>query len=322
MSDKATETDPYIGKPCTNCGTILTGDYCHACGQRAKEPRRLVIGLAQDIIVETLSVDSKLARTVWLLYRAPGRLAKAYVTGKRVRYTPPFRLYLFTSVLFFAALFWQLSSTMGLDAPPDPNAAPTAGVESGMEEGSGADELAPVAPDPPGATTDRSSQDNGPNVNLGIGEGTEWGGKLEERLEASWDRLQEDPRLFMAQARENVPRVLLLAPLVYALMLVILYIYRRKFLLYDHLITSLYMHAGLYGFLLAIMLSGQIPILGGWLALIIGIWGVLQPYAVLRQVYGSNWFSVVIKGTIIHVVYFTVLTLLVTAGLGVALYNS
>lgn len=126
----------------------------------------------------------------------------------------------------------------------------------------------------------------------------------------------------LAQARENIPRVLLLAPLVYGLMLVILYIYRRQFLVYDHLFTSHYMHVGLYGFPLAITLSSQIPVLGGWLALPIAIWGLLQRYGVLRQAYGSNWFSVMIKGTIIHAVYFTVLTLRVTAGLGLALYNS
>ncbi|MEM1150917.1 MAG: DUF3667 domain-containing protein [Pseudomonadota bacterium] len=316
MSDSTNESSSFLGKPCTNCDAILVGDYCHACGQRSKEPRRLVIGLVQDVIVETLSVDSKLARTVWLLFRAPGRLAKAYVTGKRVRYTPPFRLYLFTSVLFFAALFWMLSSELGLDSPPELRNSANGSIEQTLE-----DEI----DDPASGQESSESEpddDTDININLGFGENSDLIASIEERWELAWDRLQDDPRLFMAQARENIPRVLLLAPLTYALMLVILYVYRRKFLLYDHLITSLYMHAALYGFLLAIMASVRIPIFGDLLAFLLGAWGMLQPYLALRQVYGSNWFSVAMKGTAIHISYLSTLTVLVTAGLGVALYNS
>ena len=307
MTDATTVTTDV----CANCGATLRGEYCHECGQRGKEPRRVVIGLVQDVIVETLSVDSKLARTIWTLFRAPGRLAKAYISGQRVRYSPPFRLYLFTSVLFFAAAFWALTSQFGLDAPPEDT--PTPAVESEAEpSGEGGDEI-PVPEE-----TDPENWD----VNLGVGDGTDWAESIEQRLEAAGRRLQEDPRLFLAQARDNVPRVLLLAPLVYAFHLVILYIYRRKILLYDHLIVSLYMHAALYAYLLLILGLVQIPAAGGWLAGLVGIWGVLQPYAVLRQAYGSNWFSVVLKGTVIHIGYFAMFVVLITAGLGMALYNS
>ena len=300
---------------CANCFAPLEGAYCHACGQRAKNPRRLVIALVQDVIVETLSVDSKLSRTIWLLFRAPGRLAKAYVSGQRVRYTPPFRLYLFTSVLFFAALFWQLSSALDLNATPDTEQpTPTAVEQQADTDGETANPAEPPS--------EVGREDTDIDINLGLGEGTAWGERIDQRLEAGWDRLQDDPRLFIAQTRDNIPRVLLLAPLAYAFMLVILYVYRRKFLLYDHLITSLYMHAGLYGFLLAIMLFLQIPFIGGWLAVLVAIWGLIQPYAVLRQVYGSNWFSVVAKGTSMHFGYLVMLIVLVTAGLGFALYNS
>lgn len=296
---------------CANCGAMLQGEYCHVCGQRGKEPRRVVIGLVQDVIVETLSVDSKLARTIWTLFRAPGRLAKAYISGQRVRYSPPFRLYLFTSVLFFAAAFWMLTAQFGLDAPPEDTPTPT--IEREAEPSGEADD-------------GDQSPDEAPfeemNVNLGMPEGTDWADAIELRLEAAGRRLQEDPRLFLAQARDNIPRVLLLAPLVYALQLVILYIYRRKILLYDHLIVSLYMHAALYAYLLLILGLTQIPAAGPWLAGLVGIWGVLQPYAVLRQAYGSNWFSVVMKGTAIHIGYVVMFVILITAGLGVALYNS
>ena len=307
MADATTVTTEV----CANCGATLQGEYCHVCGQRGKEPRRVVIGLVQDVIVETLSVDSKLARTIWTLFRAPGRLAKAYISGQRVRYSPPFRLYLFTSVLFFVAAFWALTSQLGLDTPPEDT--PTPAVEREAEPSSEVSDET-VLPE-------ETAPENW-DVNRGIAAGTDWAEAIEGRLEGAWQRLQDDPRLFVAQARDNVPRVLLLAPLVYAFHLVILYIYRRKILLYDHLIVSLYMHAALYAYLLLILGLIQIPAAGGWLAGLVGIWGVLQPYAVLRQAYGSNWFSVVLKGTVIHIGYFVMFVILITAGLGVALYNS
>ncbi len=45
--------------------------------------------------------DSRLWRTLWYLLGRPGFLTREFFEGKRVRYLPPFRLYLVISVLFF-----------------------------------------------------------------------------------------------------------------------------------------------------------------------------------------------------------------------------
>jgi hypothetical protein len=152
--------------------------------------------------------------------------------------------------------------------------------------------------------------------------GPEW---LEPHLirmfEAS-QRVVEDPRLFFAQSKENLPRVMLLAPVVYALILLLLYFYRRKFYVYDHFVVSLYMHAALYAYLLLAMLLSLIPVVGAWLAAIPLIWGWLQPFAVFRQAYGSNWVSVTLKWLISVTVYFTLLALIITLGFSVSLYQS
>ena len=91
---------------CQNCGATLKGAYCHQCGQAAKEPRRVVIGLVQDVIVETLAIDGKLARTIALLVSRPGKLARRYPRWKaRTLFTAiaPLsicqRLFLFRSLL-------------------------------------------------------------------------------------------------------------------------------------------------------------------------------------------------------------------------------
>ena len=329
MSDTAVTQEA-----CANCGTPLTGEFCWNCGQRAKEPRRIVIGLVQDVIVETLAVDGKLARTIATLFLRPGRLAQEYIAGKRVKYSPPFRLYLFTSVIFFFIAFSLISQYTGVENPPELD---DAAVEAELPEGA-----VPPTPEMPGesieAIVDREIEEaleeaeaaeQSDNFEMGLSDSLsesddvpDWVVSIAERMDAAGDRLVDDPRLFFSQARENVPRTMLLAPIIYAFMLVLLYIYRRKFLIYDHLVVALYMHAALYAYLIVILVLSQIPVVGGWIWLVPFFWGVVQSYAVLRQAYGSNWFSVIIKGLLINTTYFVILTVLISAGLGLALYNS
>jgi hypothetical protein len=45
--------------------------------------------------------DSRLWRTLWLLWFKPGKLTQEFVVGRRAAYLPPFRLYLVLSVIFF-----------------------------------------------------------------------------------------------------------------------------------------------------------------------------------------------------------------------------
>lgn len=328
---------------CKNCGATLTGAYCHQCGQRADEPRRVVIGLVQDFLVDTLAIDGKLARSIGLLLWRPGRLARRYLDGKRVYYSPPFRLYLFASVFFFIFAFAMVGTPnpggdmLAVDAAgnltlseaaiedieaADPDAAEElralndelkAGAQTGVQANATGAEGETEKDDVP--YTEREWDHDGYS-------GPEW---LEPHLirmfEAS-QRVVEDPRLFFAQSKENLPRVMLLAPVVYALILLLLYFYRRKFYVYDHFVVSLYMHAALYAYLLLAMLLSLIPVVGAWLAAIPLIWGWLQPFAVFRQAYGSNWVSVTLKWLISVTVYFTLLALIITLGFSVSLYQS
>jgi hypothetical protein len=45
--------------------------------------------------------DSRLWRTLCLLWFKPGKLTQEFVAGRRAKYLPPFRLYLVLSVIFF-----------------------------------------------------------------------------------------------------------------------------------------------------------------------------------------------------------------------------
>lgn len=321
---------------CQNDGTKLVGDYCHTCGQRGDEPRRAVIGLVQDFFVDTLAIDGKLARTLALLLTRPGVLARRYLDGQRVRYSPPFRLYLFASVFFFLTAFWMAGldkvdleqirnanlnvddATLAELEQTDPELAEQI---KEMRERIQAERTAEEERNGANVTEDSVSFADLKWEDLEYN-GPEWlEARLKHMLEAA-QRVVEDPRLFISESRQNLPRTLLLAPLLYAFLLLLLYIYRRKFYVYDHFVVSLYMHAALYAYLLLSLFLSRIPGFGVLLLWVPLIWGWWQPAAVLRQAYGSGWVSVVLKWAISIAIYFTGVVLIVTLGLTYSLYQS
>jgi len=53
------------------------------------------------VIGDLLNADSRVWRTLWPLAFRPGLLTQEFLRGRRARYTPPFRMYLVLSLLFF-----------------------------------------------------------------------------------------------------------------------------------------------------------------------------------------------------------------------------
>jgi hypothetical protein len=86
---------------CLNCGTDLKGPFCYYCGQPDRNFLRFFPALLREMMSDFLDLDSRFARTLKPLLFKPGRLTRDYLEGKRFRYTPPMRLYLFSSIAFF-----------------------------------------------------------------------------------------------------------------------------------------------------------------------------------------------------------------------------
>ncbi len=96
-------TDQPINN-CSNCNTELLGEYCHRCGQSAREYKTSIKPIIRDFFASYLSVDSKLFRTIVPLIFKPGYLVNEYLAGKRVSYISPLKMYLFSSLIFFALI--------------------------------------------------------------------------------------------------------------------------------------------------------------------------------------------------------------------------
>lgn len=90
---------------CLNCGTALTGAYCHACGQAAHVHRSL-LHFGEELLHGLLHFETKAWRTLPLLVWRPGLLTRRYIDGQRVRYVSPLALFLFMVFLMFFSMSW------------------------------------------------------------------------------------------------------------------------------------------------------------------------------------------------------------------------
>lgn len=112
---------------CRNCGTPLTGVYCHECGQSSAIIRRPTKEVLDDAMGNVFHWDSRLVHTLRLLFFHPGKLALEWIEGRRMRYVPPFRLYIIASFILF--LLVGLSTRDAFDEFQILN-----GKEAGLEE--------------------------------------------------------------------------------------------------------------------------------------------------------------------------------------------
>jgi hypothetical protein len=86
---------------CQNCGAGMQGPYCHRCGQRDFEFHRSFGHVFLEALENFFHFDEKFFRNVITLLFRPGQLSADFNAGRRAAQMPPFRLYLFISVLFF-----------------------------------------------------------------------------------------------------------------------------------------------------------------------------------------------------------------------------
>ena len=103
---------------CANCGAALAGEYCAACGQRHDPHVHSVRHFASEAFESITHADSRLWRTLGYLLAKPGRLTAEFFAGRRMRYLPPFRLYLVISLLFFLVAGMPESVLVEVDATP------------------------------------------------------------------------------------------------------------------------------------------------------------------------------------------------------------
>ncbi len=103
MEIPSAEAPAAIPARCANCGAVLAGPYCHACGQSAETFERSIGLLLAETVEHLFHTDGRLVRTLPRLVFKPALLTNDYLAGRRTAQTPPLRLFLVVILLFFLA---------------------------------------------------------------------------------------------------------------------------------------------------------------------------------------------------------------------------
>ena len=95
---------------CFNCHEKIADDnYCPNCGQVNSHKQIHIKQILKELLGDVFTFDSKFFKSIVPLLGKPGHLTNEYISGKRVKYILPLRLYVFTTFLFFFVL--SLSGT-------------------------------------------------------------------------------------------------------------------------------------------------------------------------------------------------------------------
>lgn len=89
---------------CANCGRSFAGRYCPDCGQEVQDIRRPFGELAREFLGDFLAFDARFWRTLVPLVTRPGLVTRETIEGRRARYMPPFRLYVFAGFVYFTVM--------------------------------------------------------------------------------------------------------------------------------------------------------------------------------------------------------------------------
>jgi len=308
---------------CANCESRIDGPFCSQCGQR-EEPRvptvRSVLG---EVINALFGLESKLWRSLWALVAKPGHLTQEFLSGKRQKYTTPFRLYLLLSIMVFAFMAYT-----------------GAGININVSDSSNTQSSTERTDSQLDQSDDKQNKNkvnlNAKNMKFNSGGhlSTEREKAIEDKLKRSLEKIEDDlnsGRIDSVVNRllEPLPKALLIFLPFVALLFKILFLGRGKYYL-EHLVYLLHNHAFIF-FLILISLVSQtyikdrIPILEKpTIIFIVFSWVLYLPYYLyksLRRVYSVSRIATVIYGFLIFLSYSIMLSIMIVFSFLFAGYN-
>lgn len=271
--DPAPELPLQRPPACANCGAMLSGTYCAACGQRHEAHVHTLSHFMAEAIEGITHADSRLWRTLGYLLARPGMLTCEFLGGRRASYLPPFRLYLVISLVFFlvgapghVSVKRQSlgdaadSAASGLAKPQD--AEHKVSISFG-----GLDVLCKSLEDPAAST-----------------------GILRKQLRERCGRLSAGDGSSLGEVVvHNVPRAMFAFLPLLALVMKALYWRQRRYYV-EHLLFLIHNHACIFLTATLLILFSRLPYTDpfmGWLWSAAAIYAVWYLYRAMRKVYGQ-----------------------------------
>ena len=321
---------------CTNCGKPLLGAYCAVCGQPAHTHRRSVRALVHDFVVDFINFDSRILRTARALLFQPGELPCAFREGRTQRYVPAIRLYLFVSLIFFIILSTSGIAILQLEVSATPmkivydakgNALmPNPAYDPNDPDTKMLPKLIPLSKEMANRPGRHFSYSTNSYFFTRVGklhstmtseakarllDSIKVNDKRQNEVKSWWERqifsginrLASDPAALNGPLTDWLPRALFLLLPLYALLLALFHIRRRKdYYLVDHLVFSLSVHT--FTFVVLIAAAGLAQVASGELVAL-ALLGVLSLYIFLamKRFYRQGWVMTTIKFILISGIY-------------------
>jgi len=342
---------------CLNCGTDLRGPFCYFCGQPDRNFMRFFPALLRDMLEDLLDLDSRFMRTLKPLLFKPGRLTRDYMSGRRFRYVPPMRLYIFSSIVFFLLAAFLSSGALSIagiendvgiiqvstdstdkelenleetlnNLPPE--AKDRIDVDQIMTESKGEHSDEPIFDTNEISFNDKPwDRETNP---VDIQWLPDWiNDRINDEIEGSpqkAEQINENPNLAVDKVFDILPAAMFVLLPVVALIFKFWYLFAKRYYV-EHLIYALHNHSFLFVSMTLMLLAdlakellssyGYSMAASGaqWLIVAIGIWLPVYMLISLRVVFQQGWLLTVGKFTVIGISYITLLTL-VTSGVAIA----
>lgn len=248
---------------CKNCGTKLQGEFCHSCGQSSVIVRRPAKELIEDTFSYLFQWDTRLMHTLQYLFFKPGKLSADWVEGKRMRYVPPFRLYIISSFILFLLV-----------------GIATHGGSVGFQQVS--DESTNASEELLRAEAEAIEQD-------------QW---LSAFILRGANRALEDPEAYLRKILTNLPKAAFLLLPVFALLHMATEISKDRFYI-DYLVFSLHFHSFAFLLLALILVIGFIYEPAGDVADILNLCTPVYAIIGIRRLNPQGWTKSCLKGILI-----------------------
>lgn len=98
-------------KTCLNCNYVVENRFCPNCGQENTDTRKTFHHLFIHFFEDLTHYENAFWKTIKNLFLKPASLTKEYLSGKRLSYLAPVRLYIFISfVTFFLMAVFPLDN--------------------------------------------------------------------------------------------------------------------------------------------------------------------------------------------------------------------
>lgn len=86
---------------CPNCGSIRPNTFCGHCGQNSRDYNDSLWTVLKGATAEMFELDGRVIRSMKTIVLRPGQLSLAFVDNRRASFVNPFRLFMFTTILWF-----------------------------------------------------------------------------------------------------------------------------------------------------------------------------------------------------------------------------